>query len=105
MRLTKTLYIVEKVKSDTPVGYDSFGRPIYSYSTVKTPFSAEAEPYSARLAETKYGVFVDVSNRIFCNPNEKIKVKASIEYNGQLFEVTECMQYDNHYEVLMKKVT
>ncbi|MEH6957221.1 hypothetical protein [Neobacillus drentensis] len=104
MRLTKTLYIVEKVQSDTPSGLDEFDRPVYEDVPTKTPFLGEVEPYSTRLAEQRYGVLVDVSNRVFCLPNEMIKIKSIIEYNGLYFEVTEFTAYDNHYEVLIKKV-
>jgi hypothetical protein len=104
MRLTKTLYIVEEIESDEPIGYDSVGRPVYGYETVKSSFLGEVEPYSARLAETTYGVTVDVSNRVFCEPHEKLKLGASVEYKNSQYEVTECMEYDKHYEVLLKKV-
>ncbi|MFP5111829.1 hypothetical protein ACSU64_05555 [Bacillaceae bacterium C204] len=104
MRLTKTLYIIEKVKSETSNGVDEFDRPIYNDIPTKTPFFGEVEPYSTRLAEQRYGVMVEVTNRVFCFPNEKIKVKSLIEYNGLNFEVTEFTAYDNHYEVLIKKV-
>lgn len=104
MRLTKTLYIIEEIESDKPIGYDQLGRPIYGVSTIKTSFLGEVEAYSSRLAETRYGVTIDVTNRVFCYPNEKLILGGSIEYKGNSYEITECMQYDNHYEVLMKKV-
>ncbi|MFS0776082.1 hypothetical protein ABC255_08760 [Neobacillus sp. 3P2-tot-E-2] len=104
MRLTKTLYIVEKVQSNTPSGTDEFDRPIYDDIPTKTQFLGEVEPFSTRLAEQRYGVTVDVSNRVFCLPNEKIRIKSIIEYSGLEFEVTEFTAYDNHYEVLIKKV-
>jgi hypothetical protein len=103
MRLTKTLYIVETKQSDTPTGVDQFGRPTFE-TIVKTPFFAEVEPYSSGLAEQVYGVFVDVTNRVFCTPNSKIKIKSIIEYINDKFEVTLLMQFDNHYELLIKKV-
>ncbi|MEH7416067.1 hypothetical protein V7266_12360 [Neobacillus drentensis] len=104
MRLTKTLYIVENIQSDTPSGVDEFDRPIYEDVPRKTPFLAEVEPFSSRLAESQYGVSVEVSNRVFCLPNDKIRIQSIIEYNGLEFEVTEMTTYDNHYEVLIKKV-
>lgn len=105
MRLTKTLYILDKVQSETPTGTDEFGREEYGFIDTKIPFLGEVEPFSNRLAETSYGLFVDCTNRLFCEPNVKIKLKTFIEYNGQEFEITECMEYDRHFEVLMKKVT
>lgn len=105
MRLSKTLYIVENVQSSAPTGTDEYGREEYGYVPIYTSFQGEVEPFSNRLAETNYGLFVDCTNRLFCDPNLKIKVKSLIEYNGQQFEVTDCMEYDNHYEVLIKKVT
>ncbi|WML44086.1 hypothetical protein [Neobacillus sp. PS3-40] len=105
MRLTKTLYILEKILSTTPRGTDEYGRAEYENVPIYTAFQGEVEPFSNRLAETNYGLFVDCTNRLFCEPNAKIKVKSLIEYNGQEFEIIECMEYDNHSEVLMKKVT
>lgn len=104
MRLTKTLYIIETGQSDIPIGVDEFDRPVYGDIATKTTFLGEIQPYSNRLAETNYGIIVDVSHRLFCYPNEKIKVKSFIEYNGLKYQVTEYMEYDNHFEVLMKKV-
>ena len=104
MRLTKTLYIINKALSDTPNGTDEMGRPVYGEDSTITAFLGEVEPFSNKLAETRYGLFVDVTNRVFCLPNELIKLNCDIEYNGQNFIVTECMQYDRHFEVLLKKV-
>ncbi|PLS04024.1 hypothetical protein [Neobacillus cucumis] len=96
MRLSKTIYIIETVQSDTPSGMDEFDRPIYEDIPTKTPFLAEVEPYSSKMAEQRYGVMVEVSNRVFCLPNDKIRIKSIIEYNGLDFEVTEFTAYDNH---------
>lgn len=104
MRLTKTLYIISKTESDTPNGTDEFGRDKYDPIEIKTSFLGEVEQFSNRLAETNYGVFVDVTNRVFCEPNDLIKINGEIEYDNQNFIVTECMKYDRHYELLLKKV-
>ncbi|WP_226087481.1 hypothetical protein [Mesobacillus sp. S13] len=104
MRLTKTLYVINKTESDEPSSIDEFGRGKYDLIETKTPLLGEVEPFSNRLAETRYGVFVDVTNRAFCMPNDLIKINGEIEYDNQNFIVTECMKYDRHYEVLLKKV-
>jgi hypothetical protein len=103
MRLTKTLYILEKVQSETPTGTDQFGREEYGFIPKRTPFLGEVEPFSNKLAETNYGLFVECTHRLFCLPNETIKVKTMIEYKGEEFQVTDCLPYDGHFEVLIKR--
>lgn len=109
MRLTKTLFTIEVTQDylrdeNGDIIRDQDGRPVFGETETRTPFLGEIQPYSARLAETTYGVMVDVQNRVFCYPNEKLTLGTSIEYKGKKFEVTECMDYETHYEVLMKKV-
>jgi len=104
MRLTKTIYAIEEVEGEI-IGYDDFGRPIYGDSTiVRTPIECEVEPYSNELAKTRYGVFVDATQRVFCKPNEKVLLTASMEYENEEYQVAEYMDYGRHYEVLIKKV-
>ncbi|ARK30772.1 hypothetical protein [Halalkalibacter krulwichiae] len=103
MRLTKTLYIVTEENGQV-IDYDPFGRPIYGDpETIKSPFKGEVEPYSNTLAERTYGVFVEVTNRVFCKPNEDLKILSDIEYLEESYKVTEIMKYDKHYEVLIRK--
>jgi hypothetical protein len=104
MRLTKTLYFLDKVQSETPTGVDQFGREEYGFITDRIPFLGEVEPFSNRLAETNYGLFVECTHRIFCEPHSLIRLKALIEYNGEEFEVNECLSYGRHLEVLIKRV-
>jgi hypothetical protein len=103
MRLTKTLYIIKEEESAEPIYYNDFGEPVYGVIETKTPFQAEIEPYSNTLANNRYGVSVDVTNRLFCKPNPDILLGTLIEYNNIKYSVTENMQYDRHFEVLMKK--
>lgn len=103
MRLTKTLYIVTEEETDEIKGYDSLGRPIYKVVTTKTPFKGEVEPYSSGLAGYRYGVSINVTNRVFCFPNEDIQLGTTVEYQDERYEVTENMKYDRHYEVLINK--
>lgn len=104
MRLPKIIYIIEEIQGEL-VGFDQLGRPIYGEPTIlKTPISSEVEPFSSKLAETRYGVFVDVTNRVFCKPHEKIVLNQEIEFENEDYRITEVMKYDRHYEVLIKKV-
>jgi hypothetical protein len=103
MRLPKTLYIVEMIQSEEPTSIDPFGQAIYGEIPEKTPLLGEVEPYSSKLAETQYGVFAEVHNRLYCYPNPNIKFHTLIEYEDELYKVVECMKYDRHYEVLLKK--
>jgi hypothetical protein len=103
MRLTKTLYIVTEEQGEI-IGYTSIGQPIYDDTQiVKTPFKGDVEPYSNTLAEHTYGVYVECTNRVFCKPNDKLKILSDIEYQEEPYKVTEIMKYDKHYEVLIRK--
>ncbi|WP_100408442.1 hypothetical protein [Bacillus solitudinis] len=101
MRLTKTLYFIEEEKTIT--GYSSIGQPQYETVTTFVPFKGEVEPYSAKLAETNYGLFVEVTNRFFCKPNSNITFHKCIRYDEENYYVTEYLKYDKHFEVLMQK--
>lgn len=101
MRLTKTLYIVTEEESTEPIGYDSLGRPIYGTTIVKTSFDGEVEPFSSQLASTNYGLTANVTNRVFCLPNDSLVLNQHIEYNGEDYTLTGLLKYDRHYEVLI----
>lgn len=112
MRLTKTLYIIQEGEP-VYLGDDWRGVPIYGDAPiVYNPFKGEIEPFSSELAKTRLGLFVDVTNRLFCKPNSGITIGTQIAYNDQnvdnfgdyeRYTVTECLRYDKHYEVLVKK--
>lgn len=103
MRLTKTLYTIHETEGEL-IGYDPFGRPVYGDSQIEyRPFRGELEPYSSKLAETTYGLFVQVTNRLFCYPNSNILVGVKIRFNNEDYEVRECLRYDKHFEVLIRK--
>ncbi|KHF40706.1 hypothetical protein [Halalkalibacter okhensis] len=105
MRLTKTLYIVTEEQGEI-IDYEQFGRPIYGDpEQIKSPFKGEVEPYSNTLAERTYGVFVEVTNRVFCKPNKNLKILSDVEYLKEPYKVTEIMKYDKHFEVLIRKGT
>ncbi|WP_027725431.1 hypothetical protein [Tuberibacillus calidus] len=103
MRLTKTLYIVEEIESDEPIGYDSLGRPVYGTTTVKTPFMGEVEPYSSELTHTRYGLVANVTHRVFCLPNDKLKLNQHIEWQDKDYTLTGLLKYDRHFEVLINE--
>ncbi|WBL16374.1 hypothetical protein [Sutcliffiella sp. NC1] len=103
MKLTKTLYTIHETEGEL-IGYDPLGRPVYSPPSIDyRAFKGELEPYSSKLAETTYGLIVQVTNRVFCYPNENILIGVKIRYNNEEYTVTECLRYDKHYEVLIRK--
>ncbi|WP_407268959.1 hypothetical protein [Radiobacillus sp. PE A8.2] len=108
MRLTKKMYFIEEGEREI-IDYDALLNPIYgdAPATEYIPLPCEIEPYSNELATTRYGVFVDATNRLFCEPNNRISLNIEItdqpNGEGNVFVVTENMKYDKHYEVLIKK--
>ncbi|WP_158735149.1 hypothetical protein [Alteribacillus sp. YIM 98480] len=103
MRLTKDFYIVEEIEGEI-VDYDELDRPIYAETDYEyRHFLGELEPYSAQLAEHNYGLYIEVTHRVFCEPNERIKIGETITYEDEKYHVTECLRYDKHYEVMLKK--
>lgn len=103
MRLPKTFYTIHETKGEL-LGHDHFGRPVYGEpSTEYREFKGELEPYSSKLAETNYGLFVQVTNRLFCEPNPNIFLTSKVLYEEEVYTVTEYLTYDKHFEVLIKK--
>lgn len=106
MRLTKTLYFL--IENKRFIGNDPrTGKPIYEIKVSKEAFRAEVEPYSQMLALNRYGVSVDITNRVFCNFNDRLNVESMtdfvIEYNNKKYEVKEIITYDKHCELLIKR--
>ncbi|MDX5474510.1 MAG: hypothetical protein LPK00_03135 [Bacillaceae bacterium] len=104
MRLTKTLYTIHETEGEL-IGYDPFGRPKYSEPFIEFKvFKGEREPYSSNLAEKTYGIFVEVTDRLFCKPNPNIIADAKILYNEETYRVMKPpFEFEKHIEVLIKK--
>lgn len=102
MRLRKKIYVIHEEK--TIVDYNELGRPIYDIVKTYHPIRCEVEPFSNKLAETTYGVFVDATNRVFSNPSELLQLKEPVKYGDKLYKITEIIRYDKHYETLLKYV-
>lgn len=98
MRLTKTAYILSEGEI---IGYNAFDEPIFGEATTD-PFFMEWEPFSTKLAESSYGVTVDVQYRMFTYPNEKLKINQDIVYQNKKYKITEVKDFDKHYEVLVR---
>jgi hypothetical protein len=102
MRLTKTVYLLGEGE-EVIVSYNDFGEPIYEMIPTRIPIQCEIEPYSSKLAENRYGIIVDVQYRLFTKPDERLKLGEKMEYKDKNYTITGVMDYDHHYEVLIKK--
>jgi hypothetical protein len=102
MRLTKTVYLLIE-GGEQIVGWNDFGEPIYETVFEKIPIRCEIEPYSSKLAENRYGILADVRYRLFTKPDARLKLGEKIEYRDENYTITGVMDFDRHYEVLMKK--
>lgn len=101
MRLPKIIEIIkqEKIIAD----YDRYGNPIYDTITTYYPIKCDVEPFGKELSEKSYGVFVDATHRVFTKPNELIKPNESVRYKNEKYKITKVVEYDKHFEVMLKK--
>lgn len=99
MRLPKKIYFYDWVDGDST---DWWGTPEPT-KVLGDFFGAEVEPYSSELAKNTYGVFVTVTNRVFCKPDERIKINVELNYRDTNYRVTQVMDYGKHYEVLIER--
>jgi hypothetical protein len=102
MRLTKTVYLLVEGGKQI-VDYNDFGEPIYETVFKRLPIRCEIELYSSKLAENQYGILADVKYRLFTKPDTRLKLGEKIEYRNENYTITGVMDYDRHYEVLIKK--
>ncbi|MBE2914743.1 hypothetical protein [Anoxybacillus flavithermus] len=102
MKLTKTVYLLVE-NSEQIVGYNVFDEPIYETVFEKIPIKCDVEPYSSKMAENRYGIVTDVQYRLFTKPDSRLKLGEKIEYRNEKYIVTGVMDFDRHYEVLMKR--
>lgn len=100
MRLTKTAYLFGD--KGEYLGRDSHGRPIYGDPKPDIPFKMEIEPFSPKLAETQYGVFVEVRYRLFTYPDSRLKLNKEFVFKETIYKITQIMDYEKHFEVLVK---
>ncbi|WP_273130012.1 hypothetical protein [Bacillus weihaiensis] len=98
MRLTKQAYFLDKVF----VGYDVFGLPTYDEAR-SDPFYMEFEPYGTQLASRDYGVNVaEINYRMFTHPNDRFELNMIIHHKEKEFKILQIMDYDKHYEILVR---
>lgn len=105
MRLTEKIYTIALVDTGQ---VDWRGDPIYETVTSE-PFPCEIIPYSSKLAESNFGIIAEVTNQMFCEPRDDLELGTElieVKKNGteQHYEVTAILDYDRHFEVLIKKV-
>lgn len=86
------------------VGDDRLGIPQYRVEQKITPFQASIQPFSNKLATDRYGLNVEVTDLLYVrNPPAELDKGATIVGNGLEYEATECLKYQRHYKVLIKK--
>lgn len=98
------MYIIEEDHSEI-IDYDRNGNPIYGdIIYIYHPINCEIEPYSSELAQSRLGLFAEVTHRAFCYPDNRLTLNTPIRYDGEdRYRITELLRYDKHYEVLIKK--
>lgn len=104
MRLNKKLYLFVPGE-ETYIGDDWRGAPIYETTDDQLlPIRCEIEPYSSKLTEQNYGLFVEVTNRIFTKPDKRLKInEILVDDEDKTYKITEILKYDRHYEVLINR--
>lgn len=102
MRYKDKLYAITEEKEI--VDYDVLGNPIYNVVKTYHEIRCNVEPYSSAMAKESYGEFEEVSNRAFTEPHELIELNTTLSDKTTLYEVVESLEYDKHYEVLLKQI-
>ncbi|WP_117161438.1 hypothetical protein [Paraliobacillus sp. X-1268] len=104
MRLTKMMYVIDESETEI-IDWTPLGQPIYGDMVILYhPIPCEIEPFSAGLAEYRYGVFADITHRAFTEPSDYLTLLESVRYDGEdNYKITQVMRYDKHFEVLIKK--
>lgn len=102
MRTPKKIYVIHEKKEI--IDYDAYGNPIYDVVKTYTPIECDIEPFSNKLAETTYGVFVDTTHRVFTKSNKLLELDGSVKYDGGLYEITQIIKYDKHHETMLNKI-
>lgn len=102
MRLRKTIEAI--TLEEVFVGFDQFGAPVYRKEKTYHPIKCEIEPFSAKLAEHSYGTFIEATNRVFSRPTDLFKLRDEVRYDGHMYQITQIVAYDKHFETMLKWV-
>lgn len=102
MKTTKKIYVIHEEKEI--VDYDELGNPVYEKVKTYKPIDCQVEPFSSKLAEESYGVFIDATQRVFSRPNDLIKLDEQVEYNDTAYKVTEIIRFDKHFETMLAEI-
>lgn len=78
---------------------DAVGGVTVVLNDVKT-IPVNMQPYSSELARREYGLDKNVVIKIFCVPDEVVKLNNVIVDGTQKYKIVHVMRWDKHYEAL-----
>ncbi len=64
---------------------------------------ADFQPYSKSISFDD-GFQIDISNRIFCDPDSLIDIDCYIEVENELYKIMDLTKWDDYYEVHLYKL-
>ncbi|CAM3606680.1 hypothetical protein ERUR111494_02555 [Erysipelothrix urinaevulpis] len=76
------------------------GRPKKSQRVTKGSIQCNIQPTANRILKEKYGLDLDASYLITCDPQEEVAKQWNFEWNGVEMEVVETLKYDSHLLIL-----
>lgn len=62
---------------------------------------ADVQPYNKALAYKDFGYDIECSKRVFCVPDDDIKMGVTIEYNGAKYKVVKLIKWDDYLDVIL----
>ncbi|MDD4564248.1 MAG: hypothetical protein PHE79_01985 [Eubacteriales bacterium] len=64
---------------------------------------ADFQPYTKSIL-FEDGFQIDISNRIFCDPDTSIDTEKYIEVENELYKIMDLIKWDGYYEVHLYKL-
>lgn len=83
-------------------GYqDDFGSWIEGSEQHIKDINVDLQPYSTELLLKSYGYNVEVTNRVFCNLDEDIKIGSTLKDDTHSYEIRKIIEWDDYMEVMI----
>lgn len=97
MFYTKYLQIIEESE-----GYlDDWGIWHPGEETVVKTICCDIQPYSAERLYRDYGYQIEVTKRVFCNPDPIITVGTICKYKEERYVVKKVIEWDDYWELML----
>ena len=102
----KDLYYLIQVKRVKTDKKTDWGTDIYEDQETLVPYKCSFQPYVESISSpTAVGRITDLTNMIFCPPNEKLEKGIKVVHKGKEYEVLyPPRDWGRHYEVFVNYI-